>query len=202
MIFIIRLFFIGFLWSVNPDTIAEVNAVNPFEDKEPEYILAPDFKLNSISFVRDSLSDNFNSFIDTSLVLSNLKGSVVLINFWATWCGPCIAEMPEFNQLYDKYHSENFEILGISISDNRDVLMRFLKKYPVHYNTLYSSQDVMSEVINNYGGFYSIPISFLVNRDGYVVRGYPGAILGEYWSSQLHSDLLKFLALPKAIISK
>ena len=51
----------------------------------------------------------------------------------------------------------------------------------------------MSIVLQNYGGLNSVPISFLINRDGLLVRGYPGAILGEYWTSLLHNDILNFL---------
>ena len=54
----------------------------------------------------------------------------------------------------------------------------------------------MSVVIQNYGGFNSVPVSYLINRQGMVVRGYPSAILGEYWTSILHEDLVKFLADP------
>ena len=66
MIFFIRLFLIGFLCGTNPDTLSKTSVVNPFEQKEPEYIPAPDFKLNSISVIRDSSLNNLYSFIDTS----------------------------------------------------------------------------------------------------------------------------------------
>ena len=158
-------------------------------NEEPDYIPAPDFTL-ALFNSKSVLSK------DTSITLSSLKGNVVLLNFWATWCGPCIAEIPEFNDLYNKYKMEGFEILGVSVSDNYRQLEKFTKKIDVQYKLLFGTTDNMSSVMQDYGNVYSVPISFLINRDGLVVRGYPGAILGEYWSSLLKDDILKFLATP------
>ena len=119
-----------------------------------------------------------------------------MLNFWATWCGPCIAEIPEFNDLYNKYKMEGLEILGVSVSDNYRQLEKFTKKIDVQYKLLFGTTDNMSSIMQDYGNVYSVPISLFINRDGLVVRGYPGAILGEYWSSLLKDDILKFLAIP------
>ena len=159
---------------------------NSQDNNEPQYIPAYDFNLS----VFNDLGQ------DSIITLSSLKGNVILLNFWATWCGPCIAEIPEFNDLYNKYHFEGFEILGISVSDNYKQLKKFSNKIDVQYKLLFGSSNDMSIVIQNYGSFYSVPVSYLINREGLVVRGYPGAILGEYWTSLLKDDLLKFLAIP------
>ena len=169
--------------------LISVNFIFSQNNEEPDYISAPDFTLalfNSKSVLNK----------DTSITLSSLKGNVVLLNFWATWCGPCIAEIPEFNDLYSKYKMEGFEILGVSVSDNYRQLEKFTKKIDVQYKLLFGTSDNMSSIMQDYGNVYSVPISFLINRDGLVVRGYPGAILGEYWSSLLKDDILKFLAIP------
>ena len=155
-------------------------------NNEPSYIPAYDFNLSLFN----------DSGQDSTIHLSSLKGNVVLLNFWATWCGPCIAEIPEFNDLYNKYNSEGFEILGVSVSDNYKQLKKFSNKIEVDYKLLFGSSDEMGIVIQNYGGFYSVPVSYLINRDGLVVRGYPGAIIGEYWSSLLKDDITKFLSEP------
>ena len=158
------------------------------ENSEPDYIPAFDFTLNLIDLDKKSN--------EATIQLSSLKGNVVLINFWATWCGPCIAEIPEFNELYEKYNPQKFEILGISVNDSESQLNRFIKKFPVSYKLLYGSMDDMNTVIQQYGGFNSVPVSYLINREGMIVRGYPSAIIGEYWTSMLHADILKFLADP------
>ena len=159
---------------------------NSQDNNEPQYIPAYNFHLSVFNDLEQ----------DSIITLSSLKGNVVLLNFWATWCGPCIAEIPEFNDLYNKYHSEGLEILGISVSDNYKQLKKFSNKIEVQYKLLFGSSNDMSIIIQNYGGFYSVPVSYLINREGLVVRGYPGAILGEYWTSLLKDDLLKFLAIP------
>ena len=169
--------------------LISINFIFSQNNEEPDYIPAPDFTL-SLFNSKSVLSK------DTSITLSSLKGNVVLLNFWATWCGPCIAEIPEFNDLYNKYKMEGFEILGVSVSDNYRQLEKFTKKIDVQYKLLFGTTDNMSSVMQDYGNVYSVPISFLINRDGLVVRGYPGAILGEYWSSLLKDDILKFLAIP------
>ena len=161
-------------------------AQNNKGNNEPEYIPAYDFNL--------SLFHNLDK--DSTITLSSLKGNVILINFWATWCGPCIAEIPEFNDLYRKYNSKGFEILGVSVSDNYKQLKKFTNKIDVQYKLLFGSSDDISVVIQNYGGFYSVPVSYLVNREGFIVRGYPGAILGEYWVNLLNDDIIKFLDIP------
>ena len=159
---------------------------NNKDNNEPKYIPAYDFNLPLFNDLGQ----------DSTIHLSSFKGNVVLLNFWATWCGPCIAEIPEFNDLYNKYNSEGLEILGVSVSDNYKQLKKFSNKIEVDYKLLFGSSDEMGIVIQNYGGFYSVPVSYLINRDGFIVRGYPGAIIGEYWSSLLKDDITKFLSEP------
>ena len=156
------------------------NEDNSFQN-EPEYIPIYDFSLKLL-----------NDTSDIEVKLSDFKGDVVLLNFWATWCGPCIIEIPEFNSLYKKYKDQGFEILGVSVSDTKQQLEKFQKKFDVDYKILYSSPDVMSEININYG-VNSVPLSYLINRESFVVRGYPSAIIGDYWTNALTTDIEKFL---------
>ena len=127
---------------------------------------APDFTLKSIK--------------DSVYVLSELNGSVILINFWATWCGPCRMEIPEFNELQKEYGDKGFKILGISVSDNKKQLQNFVKSVHVEYDLLYGSTKEMNKIMKDYGGVYSVPSSFLVDRKGDIVWSYPGAVLKDY----------------------
>jgi peroxiredoxin len=127
---------------------------------------APDFTLTAMN--------------DSIYTLSKLKGKVVLINFWATWCGPCRMEIPEFNEMHKSYHEKGLEILGISVSDNKKQLKNFAKSFAVDYPLLYGGAREMNKIMKDYGGVYAVPSSFLVGKNGNIVWSYPGAILKNY----------------------
>jgi len=139
---------------------------------------APDFSLKST-----------HNGLDSLYVLSQMKNQIVLINFWATWCAPCRLEIPDFNELYTKYNDKGFEILGISISDTKEQLENFLKAYKIDYPILYGNQIEMQKVVMEYGGVYSIPMSYLIGYNNEIIRVYPGAILKQY-DPNMYADLI------------
>ena len=130
-----------------------------------------------------------NLIINNQITLHELKGKVVLLNFWATWCGPCRIEIPDLNDLYKKYYDKGFEVLGISISDNKKQLIDFKKGYNVQYPLLWGAQNILQNILLQYGGVYSVPMSFLINRKGEIIRVYPGAILKQY-DQNMYTDLI------------
>ena len=138
---------------------------------------------------------NLKNQTDSLYVLSELRGKVVLINFWATWCGPCRQEIPDFNELYNKYHDLGFEILGISLSDSKQQLINFSKVYGIKYPLLYGSNKDINQVTASYGGVPAVPWSFLVGVNGEIITTYPGAILKQY-------DPLTYFNLVKTIESE
>tara|TARA_B110000467_G_scaffold43670_1_gene40056 strand:- start:3609 stop:4208 length:600 start_codon:yes stop_codon:yes gene_type:complete len=127
---------------------------------------APDFTLSSLN--------------DSTYTLSNMKDNVVLLNFWATWCGPCRMEIPDFNELYLKHHKDGFEILGIAMDGNKKSLKNFTKSYTMKYPVLYGSARDLNKVSMDYGGIMSLPTSILIGKNNEVIRTYPGAILKSY----------------------
>ena len=127
---------------------------------------APDFSLSSLD--------------DSTYTLSNMKENVVLLNFWATWCGPCRMEIPDFNELYLKHHEEGFEILGIAMDGSKKSLKNFTKSYTMEYPILYGSARDLNKVSMDYGGVMSLPTSVLIGKNNEVIRTYPGAILKSY----------------------
>jgi peroxiredoxin len=106
--------------------------------------------------------------------LSDLKGKIVFINFWATWCGPCRQEVPAFIELQEEYGTDDLAILGISVDQgDLSVVEAFAKSYNINYEILYANQKVVSI----YGGIQSIPTTFVVDRDGFLRDrqvGFPG----------------------------
>ena len=126
----------------------------------------PDFSLNSLK------GDVYN--------VRSLEGKVVLLNFWATWCGPCRMEIPELNEMQEKYGKDNFVILGISTSDTKKALRDFTDLYKVDYPLLYGAPKEIDRILREYGGIYALPTSILINKKGENIFSYPGAILKAY----------------------
>jgi peroxiredoxin len=103
--------------------------------------------------------------------LSAYKGKVILLNFWATWCGPCKAEIPGFVELQAKY-KDDLVILGFSVDDPADKARAFAKEYKINYPVLLG--EGREDVQDAFGPIWGIPASFVISRDGRVCRKHPG----------------------------
>lgn len=103
--------------------------------------------------------------------MSDFKGKVRLVNFWATWCPPCRAEIPHFVEMYDELKGQGVEIIGISLDREGDkVVAPFVKDNKMNYPVLIGNNDVA----NAYGGIRGIPTTFVVDREGRIVKKYVG----------------------------
>lgn len=101
--------------------------------------------------------------------LDDLKGKVVLVDFWATWCGPCLAELPNIQALYDKYHDKGFEVVGISLDQDRPALEEYLKEKEIPWTTLHENDGQGQHPAALHYAVESIPFMVLVGRDGKVL---------------------------------
>jgi thiol-disulfide isomerase/thioredoxin len=97
-----------------------------------------------------------------------LTGKVVLVDFWATWCGPCIAEMPNMLAAYEKYHDKGFEIVGISLDEERGDVKQFVAENKLPWPTLFAGKGWKDPVAQFYG-ISGIPQLVLIGRDGNVI---------------------------------
>lgn len=122
--------------------------------------MAPDFTLKSLE--------------GSNLRLDEYKGQVVLINFWATWCGPCRQEMPLLDQLYTRYERVGFSLLGVNIDDDSARAMEMIKELGVSFPVLFDARKEVSRLYN----VDAMPVTVLVDREGtvrFVHKGYkPG----------------------------
>jgi peroxiredoxin len=104
-----------------------------------------------------------------SVKLSDFKGKVVLLNFWATWCPPCIKEMPMFQDLYQKHKDKGFVILGVSMDKSKKIAQKFIQKEGITYPILMGNPEL--------GAKYRVrglPTSYIIGRQGHLLRQFMG----------------------------
>ena len=104
----------------------------------------------------------------TQVPLASLKGKVVVMDFWATWCGPCIAELPNVKKTYAKYHEKGFEIVGVSLDQSKDKLTDFVKENDMPWPQHFDGLGWKNEFAVMYG-IQGIPAMWLVDKDGNLV---------------------------------
>jgi peroxiredoxin len=102
------------------------------------------------------------------LSIARFKGKVVLVDFWAVWCGPCIAELPHVLSAYKKYHADGFEIIGISLDRERDKLTAFIKERGMTWPQFFDGQGWQNKLAQQYG-INSIPATFLLDGEGKII---------------------------------
>lgn len=107
--------------------------------------------------------------------LSELRGQVVMINFWATWCGPCRQEMPLLETLYQRYKKLGFTLLGVNVEENSRPAANFLKDVPVSFPVLFDSRNDVSKLYKVSG----MPSTVIVDRDGKVRFAHTGYVPGD-----------------------
>jgi peroxiredoxin len=116
-------------------------------------VLAPKFALPDLAGKMVSLAD--------------FKGKVVLLNIWATWCPPCVAEMPSMETLYQELKDEDFEIIAVSIDESgSDVVAPFMKKHKLSFPALTDTQGTTKNLYQTTG----VPESFIIDKDGIIVE--------------------------------
>lgn len=119
--------------------------------------IAPDFTLPQLS--------------GQQLTLSNYRGKVVLLDFWATWCEPCRHETPFFVDLQDKYGPQGLQIIGVSMDDTPDPVPAFYREFKMNYPVVMGTAKIGEE----YGGVLGLPIAFLIDREGRIQKKHIGA---------------------------
>jgi thiol-disulfide isomerase/thioredoxin len=97
---------------------------------------------------------------------------VVILDFWATWCGPCREEIPDFVRLQDKYRAQGLEIVGLSLDDDGEKAVRpFAEKHGVNYTMLLAAG---TNTADRFGGVIGIPTTFVLDRQGRIVKKFIG----------------------------
>jgi cytochrome c biogenesis protein CcmG/thiol:disulfide interchange protein DsbE len=119
--------------------------------------------------------------------LTSYRGKVVLLNFWATWCAPCLTEMPTFKQWQKQYGPDKFQVIGISMDDASPEVIATVARLKLNYPVLMGDEHLGIA----YGGVLGLPVSFLIDRSGKIDARYQGADL-----TRMKSDLQNLLQAP------
>ena len=145
----------------------------PLTQVNPESNLAADFTLTNMQGEQVSLSQ--------------YRGKVVVVNFWATWCPPCREEMPSMERLYRNYKDKGLVMLAINVDENgKQAVAQFLKRTPHSFPILLDSDNAAQQAY----GVFRFPESFIIDRNGIVVKRIIG---GRDWLSGSTFELIKFL---------
>jgi peroxiredoxin len=138
--------------------------------------MAPDFELKTL---------------DGKVVkLSSYRGKAVLLNFWATWCGPCKVETPWIVDLSKRYQAQGLEVLGVSMDDasSSDDIAKFVKEMAIPYTIVQGTEAVGDA----YGGVGVLPVTYYIDRNGKIVS----TVIGIKSQSEMEDDIKKALAVP------
>jgi peroxiredoxin len=143
--------------------------------KQVDGMLAMMEKQAEASKIKDALAvgTKFPDFNETDvdgkpLSIASYKGKVVMIDFWATWCGPCVGELPNVIATYQKHHSQGFEIIGVSLDDEKDKLTAFTKDKNMTWQQFFDGKGWGNKLALKYG-IESIPADFLLDSQGNII---------------------------------
>lgn len=126
-------------------------------------------------------------FQQQTVRLSQYRGKVVLLNFWASWCAPCQAEMPAFAQWQNEYHGK-LQVIGVNMDDQLPKAEAVARKLKINYPLVTGTAHMASQ----YGGIYGLPVSFVIDAHGRIRAEYQG---GNH-VSEIHAEIARLLAHP------
>ncbi len=150
------------------ENAVEAASVKPASQQRP----APDFALKDEN--------------GATVRLSDYRGKVVLLNFWATWCGPCKIEIPWFVQFESQYKDKGFAVIGISMDEGGwDEVKPYVRRVNVNYRILMGNDEVAMQ----YGGVEALPTSFLIDRDGRIASTHVGLVSKQDYQADIDALL-------------
>ena len=147
-------------------------------------VYAPEDPAPTTALVADDLAGNTMAFDD-------FAGEILIVDFWATWCGPCITEIPHYNRLDADYRDKGVHLIGVTVeSGTADEVAAFAddEDHHITYPLVMGNDDV----VNAYGPVFGLPTTLLIDQDGKVVKRWLGAAAGK--SDQLRELIDKLLA--------
>src|SRR5579864_735493 len=165
--------------SRGPKENAMIGNPEPLQPNDAKGKQAPDFSLQDLD--------------GKPVKLSDFRGKAVLLNFWATWCGPCKVEMPWFVELQKQYGPQGLEIVGVALDDSgKDAIEKFAKSMGVNY-TILQGQDAVGDAY----GAIGLPTSYFIDRSGKIIDSASGLVS----RGEIEDNIKKSLAEGKAEVA-
>jgi len=157
----------------NPNDSAALGALASIHEKFGDPELAREYRVraNPTLAWEGQILPDFSYTVGLEgkpISLADYRGKVVLIDFWATWCQPCLAEIPNIRAVYKKYHSKGFEVIGVSFDRDETVLREFIKENQLPWRQIFAGEKQSSPVAQKYR-IRGIPAQFLISREGKVI---------------------------------
>lgn len=129
--------------------------------------------LTSLSLAESLPKFSLETIQSETINSDQFSGKILLVDFFATWCPPCIASIPHLTDLQKKYQTNGFQMLGISVDENpKEILPAFIEKMGINYPVALSSPSV----IDGFGGVEYLPTAFLINQEGQIVKKFVGYV--------------------------
>ncbi|POY36003.1 TlpA family protein disulfide reductase [Solitalea longa] len=132
----------------------ELRAANGLPIGNVEGFMAPEIQLNDIN--------------GNPISVSSLKGKYVLVDFWASWCGPCMQEVPELTNLYATYHGKGLEIYGVSLDNDKNRWQQATKNHQMNWIHVSDLKKWESQPLESYG-VDAIPANFILDKEGKII---------------------------------
>jgi thiol-disulfide isomerase/thioredoxin len=119
--------------------------------------------------------------------LSDYKGKVILLDFWATWCGPCKIEIPWFVEFQNKYGASGLQVIGVSVDDTAEMLQPYVKNMKMNYPVLQGLHH--DDIQNAYGPLWGIPVTTVISRDSKICVKHAGISSKDNFEKEIKSLL-------------